>query len=85
MSSERERILMRSHELEADNMVLIDIVEEHIKVMQSSVQMLKTILISGGHLKLVISENIAEAEKRISSSRDFLDKLYAEGKYPQYQ
>lgn len=82
MSGERERLFMRSCELEADNIVLIDIVDRDIQVMHSLVKTLKSLLTTSGHLKSVIIENIADAENKISASRDFLEKLYAEGKYP---
>lgn len=74
---------MRKHELEADNIVLISIVENDLHIMQCSVQLLKASLNTTPHQSSAINETIAKSEERISRNREFLAKLYEEGKYPQ--
>lgn len=75
---------MTSHELEADNIVLIAIAERNILVMQRSRALLKSVLLddSAGALANSMRENIFKIEDSIKRSREFLEKLYSECSYP---
>lgn len=73
---------MKNIELEADNNVLISIVERNIESLQSSVKMLRAILPSAGTFYLPVCESMDKARDDIARSREFLDKLYQEGRYP---
>ena len=74
---------MTKSELEADNIVLISIVERNIESLQSSVKMLSAMLPSAGTFYLPVCESMAKAQDDIARSREFLDKLFSEGNYPQ--
>ena len=74
--------MARVHELEADNNVLISIVERNIESLESSAKLLRAMLPGAGCFYLAACESIAKAQDDISRSREFLDKLYQEGRYP---
>lgn len=76
-------VQMRKYELEADNIVLISIIERNIEVMQRSVTLLKASLDAAGHMRPSMVESIRSTQKSIAGGREFLEKLYHEGKYPQ--
>lgn len=76
---------MTKAELEADNIVLISIIERNIESLQSSVKTLRAMLPSAGTFYLPVCESMAKAQDDIARSREFLDKLFSEGNYPQQQ
>ena len=74
---------MTKIELEADNNVLISIVERNIESLQSSSRMLRAMLPGAGTFYLSARESMAKADDDIAMSREFLNKLFQEGNYPQ--
>ena len=72
---------MKNIELEADNNVLISIVERNIESMHSAVRLLRLEMKNGASY-IPTLENIIRLEDDIDRSRKFLDKLYQEGRYP---
>ncbi len=74
---------MTRHELEADNIVLISIVERNIETLHSLVRVLGNIRPDSGIFYIPISEAMSKARHDIAQSRGFLDKLFYEGKFPQ--
>lgn len=72
---------MKNIELEADNNVLISIVERNIESMHSAVRLLRLEMKNGASYIHTL-ENITRLEDDIDRSRKFLDKLYQEGRYP---
>ena len=72
---------MKNIELEADNNVLISIVERNIESMHSAVRLLRLEMKNGASYIHAL-ENITRLEDDIDRSRKFLDKLYQEGRYP---
>ena len=72
---------MTKIELEADNIVLISIVERNIESMHSAVKLLRLEMKNGASYIHTL-ENIIRLEDDIDRSREFLDKLYQEGLYP---
>lgn len=73
---------MTKIELEADNNVLISIVERNIESLESSAKLLRAMLPDAGRFYLATCECIDEARDDIARSREFLDKLYQGGRYP---
>lgn len=73
---------MTKIELEADNNVLISIVERNIESMHSAVKLLRAMLPSAGPFYLPVCESMDKAQDDVARSREFLDKLYQEGRYP---
>lgn len=73
---------MSKHALEADNIVLISIVEENIEIMQCSLSLLKSSLQTAGPIHAVMAENISRLQSRIADNRDFLSNLFNEDRYP---
>lgn len=74
---------MTNIELEADNNVLISIVERNIKSLLGATRVLKAHLETPGPFYLSTLEAISNAEDDIARSREFLDKLFSEGNCPQ--
>ena len=74
---------MTKIELEADNNVLISIVERNIESMHSAARLLRLEMKNGASYIHTI-ENITRLEDDIDRSRKFLDKLYQEGCYPSH-
>lgn len=72
---------MKNIELEADNNVLISIVERNIESMHSAARLLR-LRMRNGDTYIHTLENIIRLEDDIDRSRKFLDKLYQEGRYP---
>ena len=72
---------MTKIELEADNNVLISIVERNIGSMHSAARLLRLEMKNGASYIHTL-ENIIRLEDDIDRSRKFLDKLYQEGRYP---
>ena len=72
---------MKNIELEADNNVLISIVERNIESMHSAVRLLRLEMKNGASYIHTL-ENITRLEDDIYRSRKFLDKLFQEGNYP---
>lgn len=74
--------MARVHELEADNIVLISIVERNIETMNKA----KNILGLLQNYELAITpaarEIINQLREDISGSADFLSNIYHDGKYP---
>lgn len=73
----------RSIELEADNITLVSIAERNIKSLLGAVRVLKTHLETPGPFYLSTLDAISNAEDDIARSREFLNKLFQEGNYPQ--
>lgn len=74
---------MTKIELEADNMVLVSIVERNIESLESAAKLLRAMLPGAGCFYLTSCESIAKAQDDIARSREFLDKIFQEGNYPQ--
>lgn len=74
---------MTKVELEADNITLVSIAERNIKSLLGAIRVLKTHLETPGPFYLSTLEAISNAEDDIARSREFLDKLFQEGNYPQ--
>lgn len=76
-----QELVKTNIELEADNNVLISIVERNIGSMHSAVRLLRLEMKNGASYIHTL-ENIVRLEDDIDRSRKFLDKLYQEGRYP---
>lgn len=72
------------YELEADNSVLISIVERNIESMHSAARLLRLEMKNGASYIHTL-ENIIRLEDNIDRSRKFLNKLFQEGSYPLQQ
>ncbi|MDY0250751.1 MAG: hypothetical protein RBR45_11960 [Pseudomonas sp.] len=74
---------MTRHELEADNIVLISIVEKNIKVMQRAANILSILQNYERVVTPAAIESLDQIKISIAGSREFLDKLFQEANYPQ--
>lgn len=74
--------MVRVHELEADNVVLIGIAERNIKSLESSAKTLRALAPNAGRFYLPALEVIGKAQDDIKRSREFLDRIFSEGNYP---
>lgn len=74
---------MTRHELEADNIVLISIVEKNIKVMQRAANILSLLQNYERVVTPAAIESLDQIKISIAGSREFLDKLFQEANYPQ--
>ena len=73
---------MTKIELEADNIVLISVVERNIKSLESSVRILRALVPGAGCFYLPALEVMGKAQDDIKRSREFLDRIFSEGNYP---
>lgn len=74
--------MARVHELEADNIVLISIIEKNIETMQRAAMTISLLQNYEPAITPAATESILQLNTSIVSCREFLSKLFQEGKYP---
>lgn len=74
---------MTKIELEADNIVLISIIEKNIETMQRAARMLSLLQSYQPSLTPATEECIGQLKVSAAGSREFLDRIFNEGNYPQ--